>query len=91
MQEAGLVNFLRTILVILLIYYVLKLIARYVFPLFFKKMMSSMEKKFNEQQQNKTSQGSDSKIGETVVDKTPSQGRSNDKVGEYVDFEEVDN
>ena len=53
--------------------------------------MNSMEKKFNEQQQNRTSQNSDSKIGETVVDKTPSQGRSNDKVGEYVDFEEVDN
>jgi hypothetical protein len=91
MQEAGLMNFLRTLLIIILIYYVLKYIGRIVFPIFFKKMMNSVEKKFDEQRKGYTPEDTTVKEGETVIDKTPKQNKSsNDKVGEYVDYEDVD-
>lgn len=91
MQEAGLMNFLRTILILLLIYYAFKIVARYVFPLFFKRMMKNVEKKFNEQQGYTNAKQEDVKVGETVVQKKPKEGtKNNDRVGEYVDYEELD-
>lgn len=90
MQEASFLGILRTILIIMLVYYVLKLIGRYVFPIFFKKMVKNFEKKVKEQQGfqqpvDKT------KVGETTIDKKPLQTKeSNKNVGEYVDYEDVD-
>ncbi len=90
MQEAGIMNFLRTILIIILIYYAFKIIARFILPLFLKKMMHNVEKKFTEQQQNTTHQ-THVKEGETVIDKTPNaHAKSNKDVGEYVDYEDIE-
>ena len=91
MQQAGLMNFIKTLLIILAIYYALKIIGRYVFPIFMKKMMQNVEKKFNEQQGRSTDQNRNVKEGETVIDKAPNTGaKSNNEVGEYVDFEDVE-
>ncbi len=91
MQQAGLMNFIRTILIIVLVYYALKFIARLVFPLFFKKIMKTVEKKFNEQQYKSSTNEPPLKEGETVIDKTPRQTKKiNDDAGEYVDYEEVE-
>ena len=91
MQEAGLMNFIRTILIILLIYYALKIIGRYVFPIFLKKMMNNVEKKFNNQQFGDQGQKSSVKEGETVIDKAPNtKSNTNKDVGEYVDYEDVE-
>jgi len=91
MQQAGLMNFIRTILILALIYYAFKIIGRYVFPLILKKMMGKVEKKFNEQQHRNTSNQQPVKEGETVIDKTPNQAKkTNDQVGEYVDYEDVE-
>lgn len=91
MQEAGIMNFIRTILIILAIYYALKIIGRYIFPIFMKKMMQNVEKKFSEQQGRTTSQNQNVKEGETIIDRTPNtRSKSNNDVGEYVDYEEVD-
>ena len=91
MQEAGLVNFMRTILIILLIYYALKFIGRIVFPMFFKRMMKNVEKKFNQQQYKNPTTEQQVKEGETVIDKTPDQrSKSNNDVGDYVDYEDVE-
>lgn len=91
MQEAGIMNFIRTILIILAIYYALKIIGRYVLPIFMKKMMQNVEKKFNEQQGRPTTHNQNVKEGETVIDKAPStNAKSNGNVGEYVDFEDVE-
>ncbi len=88
MQQADIVGFLRTILVILVVYYAFKFIMRLAFPLLMKKFMGKMERKFQEQQghyQPKT------KVGETVIDKKPSStSKANNDVGEYVDYEDVD-
>jgi len=91
MQEAGLINFMKTILIIITIYYVLKLIARFVFPLFLKKMMQKVEKKFKEQQHQNSSNETRAKEGETIIDKAPNtKEKSNKDVGEYVDFEDIE-
>ena len=91
MQEAGLVNFMRTILIIILVYYALKFIGRIVFPMFFKRMMKNVEKKFNQQQYKNPTRERQVKEGETVIDKTPDQrSKSNNDVGDYVDYEDVE-
>jgi len=79
---------LRTIAILMLVYYGLKFIARLAFPALVKKYMSTMEEKFRNQQTPQHQE--DVNIGETVIDKKPTSKTSKDDVGEYVDYEEVD-
>tara|TARA_R110002073_G_scaffold40547_1_gene114855 strand:- start:60122 stop:60397 length:276 start_codon:yes stop_codon:yes gene_type:complete len=91
MQEAGFVNFLRTILIILAIYYGFKIIMRFAFPLILKNFMGKVEKKFQQQQRQQQSDQQQTKVGETIIDKAPRPNKkSNDSVGEYVDYEDVE-
>ena len=91
MQEAGFVNFLRTILIIIASYYVFKIVVRFAFPLLMKRFMGKVEKKFQEQQGQYQEKQPSAKVGETIIDKKPnSDKKTNDNVGEYVDYEDVD-
>ncbi|MCF6350458.1 MAG: DUF4834 family protein [Flavobacteriaceae bacterium] len=81
-------GFLRTLLILIMVYYILKTITRLAFPIFIKRFMNKMENKMREQQSNE--QYDASKVGETVIDKKPTDKTSNKNVGEYVDYEEVD-
>lgn len=91
MQEAGPMSFLRTIAIILLIYYAFKFLARLFAPYLMKKMVNKMQEKaqnqYNNQQQNR-----DSKVkeGETIIDRAPKSQSNSKTVGEYVDYEEID-
>lgn len=91
MQEAGPMNFIRTLAIILLIYYVFKFLAKLFAPYLMKKMVNKMQEKaqsqYNNQQQNRSA---NAKEGETIIDKAPKTSNSNNSVGEYVDYEEVD-
>ena len=89
MQEAGIVNVLKTILIILLIYYALKFLTRLFAPILLRKMASKMQDKA-QQQYNQQQKSTNVKEGETVIDKKPRSSNSNQDVGEYVDFEEID-
>ncbi|TPV32431.1 DUF4834 family protein [Paucihalobacter ruber] len=92
MQEASFTGLLKTILIIILVYYTLKLLARIFAPFLFKYAAKKFEQKFGNVY-NHTSQGSDKnqKEGETVIDSIPNQHqKSNKNVGEYIDFEEID-
>ena len=81
---------LRTIAILIIVYYAFKLVGKYIMPLFVKKVFSNVEKKMREQQE-KNQHDPNIKEGETVIDKKPSSvNKSNDKVGDYVDYEEVD-
>lgn len=82
-------NFLRTVIVIIMIYYIIKIVTRFAFPHLVKRFMHRMEDKMK-QQQGFNEKYDDSKIGETIIDKKPKDKTSNKDVGEYVDFEEVD-
>ncbi|WP_233901177.1 DUF4834 family protein [Tenacibaculum piscium] len=104
LNEAGPMNFLRTILILVLIYYTGKFLMKLFGPYLLKKAVDKVQKKakqqFNNQQQNQQNrsynqQQNDVEIGKTVVDKKPENSsknirKSNDSVGEYVDFEEID-
>ena len=88
-NEAGPMNFLRTILIIVLVYYVLKFLVNLFAPYLLKKAVDKVQKKaaqqYNNQQERTVYEG------KTVVDKKPQDlKQSNNSVGEYVDFEEID-
>jgi uncharacterized protein involved in cysteine biosynthesis len=80
---------LRTIAIIVIVYYAFKIIGRYIMPLFLKKMVDNVEKKMRDQQeyQHPKEQG---KVGETIIDKKPlNKKESNKDVGDYVDYEDI--
>ncbi|WP_372745456.1 DUF4834 family protein [Lutibacter sp.] len=79
---------LKTLAIILIVYYVLKFISKFILPLFVKKMVENVQKKYNEQQQNQYNDTS-GKVGETVIAKKPNEPKSNKDIGDYVDYEEV--
>jgi hypothetical protein len=82
-----LTNFLKTIGIIVVIYFGLKLVGRLLFPIVVKKAVNNMQARhsqFQRQQQNKPE-------GEVTVEKNRrQQNRANNTEGEYVDFEEID-
>jgi predicted RND superfamily exporter protein len=90
MQEASFTGLLRTILIIVLFYYVFKFVSRLLFPVFFNKLMKNMEKKVREQQ-GYQEPDNNVNVGETTIEKAPRTDSKGDKnLGEYVDYEEVD-
>ncbi|WP_103068031.1 DUF4834 family protein [Aquimarina sediminis] len=89
MQEASLQGVLKIILIIILIYYVFKVLTRLFGPLLFKYVTKKAGEKF-EQQFNQYQQTSPSTKGETTIEKGPKKKSSNKDVGEYIDYEEID-
>ncbi len=83
------IGLIRTIAIIIIVYYAFKFIGRYILPLFVKRMVDNVERKYKEQQQNQY-QDEKAKVGETVIDIKPSKIKeSNKNVGDYVDYEEL--
>ena len=85
---------LRTILIILLFYFGFKIVARLFAPLLMRFVAKKAEEKFGGQFggfDRKAEPPKQQKEGETVIDKMPNQNKkSNEKVGEYIDYEEID-
>ncbi|OMP30621.1 DUF4834 family protein [Mangrovimonas sp. DI 80] len=93
LQTASAVGLLRTILIILLIYYGLKILSRIFAPLLVRYMSKKMQERFGGQfqQQQPNRKEEKEKVGETVIDKMPkTDNASNKTVGEYIDYEEID-
>ena len=89
-NEAGPVNFLKTILIIFLVYYAIKFFAKLFGPYLIKKAVDKVQKKAEQQYRNQQ-QNSTVEVGKTVIDKKPNNTKeSNNSVGEYVDYEEID-
>ena len=87
---------LRTILIILLVWFGLRILGRLFAPVLMRFVAKKAEERFGQQFgnfQNPAQQRQEQKRkeGETVIDKMPQQNKpSNEKVGEYIDFEEID-
>lgn len=87
---------LRTILIIVLVYYGIKILSRLFAPYLMKyaskKMSQKFEQQYRAQQQQKNGNTSPYREGETVIDKKPksSESKTSSKVGEYIEFEEID-
>jgi hypothetical protein len=92
LQAASFVGFLRTILIILLVYYGIKILTRLFAPYLLRYMSKKMQEKYGGQfQQQQQPENPKQKEGETVIDKVPHQHKTSDKsVGEYVDYEEIE-
>ncbi|MEM6894025.1 MAG: DUF4834 family protein [Bacteroidota bacterium] len=82
---------LTTILILVLVYYSLKLLLRWFGPKLFAFAMKKAEQKFAGQAYQ--SQTSDyqktNRDGETTIHSRPAQRKPSKKVGEYIDFEEI--
>lgn len=80
-----LANFLRTIGIIVLIYFVLKFVGRLLFPVVVKKVVNNMQARQTQYQRDQKREG------EVTIEKDRQRQSSSRKTeGEYVDFEEVD-
>jgi len=92
LQYASIPGFVRTILIIVLVWYGIKILSRIFAPLLMRYVSKKAQEKFGQQfgQQQKPPQSRE-KEGEISIDKTPNANKaSNKNVGEYVDYEEID-
>jgi len=85
-QTASFVGLLKTVLIIILSYTVFKYVMRLLAPFFLRSIARKMERRFNQN----TAPPNRQKEGEVSIDKTPGKQASNNDVGEYVDYEEID-
>ncbi len=84
-----LVNFLRTLFIIAIIYYGIKFISRYIFPMLVDKGIKNMQQKMQDQQRQ--NQRSTRPPGEVTIEIKNNTGKNSAQTkGEYVDFEEVE-
>ena len=82
---------IQTILLLILVYYAIKLLARWLAPKLFGYAMKKTQERFGGQftQQNYRNDNNH-KEGETSVFTRPSRkSKPSKKVGEYIDFEEI--
>ncbi len=89
-QYASVTGFVRTLLIILLVYFGIKIVMRLLTPFFVKYVSKKAEKRFGEQFGSFQKEEKQGKVGETTIDKIPKTKSSNKDVGEYVDYEEID-
>ena len=93
LQQASVTGLFRIILIILLIYYGLKILSRLFAPLLLKYIAKKAEERFGGQFgqfQQKTQHDTRKKEGEVTIENMPNTKTSNKDVGEYVDYEEID-
>ncbi|MDT0539570.1 MULTISPECIES: DUF4834 family protein [Croceitalea] len=83
---------LQTILILIFVYYGIKLLLKWLAPRIFNYAVKKTEERFGQQFGNYQDFGSNARTeGETSVNKhgKPKSNPSK-KVGEYIDFEEID-
>ena len=81
---------MKVLAIIFLTYFFFKFTIRLLAPFLIKRFANKMQDKFR-QEFNQKYKNNDSKEGEiTIENKKKSSNSKTDKVGDYVDFEEVD-
>jgi len=82
--------FLKTILIILLVYYLLKILVRLFAPKILSYAAKKTESHFKQAFDNQRT-STEEKVGDVIINKKPSKKKNDsEKVGEYIDFEELD-
>lgn len=95
MDQASLMGFLKTLLIIVLIYYFIKFAFKLLAPYLMKKAVDKLNDNFQQQQRAYQDQYSNASGNETRDDDFESSLKQNKipkerkKVGEYIDYEEV--
>ncbi|WP_282135832.1 DUF4834 family protein [Seonamhaeicola maritimus] len=93
LQFASATGLVRMILIILLVYFGIKILARLFSPFLIRFVAKKAEQRFGDQFgqfQKQQQQAKPKKEGEVSIDKIPKKKASNKDVGDYVDFEEID-
>ncbi len=81
---------MKVLAIIFLTYFFFKYTIRLLAPFLIKRFANKMQDKFK-QEFNQQYKNNDSKEGEvTIENKKKSSNSKTDKVGDYIDFEEVD-
>ncbi|MCK0189302.1 DUF4834 family protein [Arenibacter sp. F20364] len=86
-------GFLKTILIVLLVYYLLKILAKWFAPKLFRYAAKKTEEHFKERFEGFADQQAqdEGQIGEVIIDKKTTKKKNSSKnVGEYIDFEEIE-
>ena len=87
MQEASFNGFVKMIFSLILFYYIVKFLAKLFLPILVKKAVDKAGEKF---QQNQNYNSHQNTQDEVIINKDSKKPRETKKVGEYVDFEEID-
>ena len=85
--------FLRTIFIIILVYYGLKILVRLFAPRILNYAAKKTESHFKQTFEGFPNQQSseDEEMGDVIINKKTSKKKNDsEKVGEYIDFEELD-
>lgn len=97
MDTASFTGLIKTLAYFVIAYYVIKFLARLFFPIVLRKVVSKAEESFkqqyqsNQQNPNYNSNQNRQSRDEIVVDTAKSNNpKSTKKVGEYVDYEEIE-
>ena len=92
MQFASLTGILRTLFIMVCIYYAIRLLARIFFPIMVRTVVQKAEQSFQQQQQNYQRQNSQDSFTnvDTNANRRSDRPRETKKVGEYIDYEEID-
>lgn len=89
MQEASFSGFFKTIIYMIGFYYLVKILARIFMPILMRKVMNKAQDNFNRQyQQGNSNQGFDTSNQEPEKH-TRDFKKPTKQVGDYVDYEEV--
>jgi hypothetical protein len=93
MQTASFNGFIKALFYILAFYYIFKFLAKLFLPVLIKKVVEKASTNFQNQQQNShnSSWQKTATNDEIIIDKSKSKNpRETKKVGEYVDYEELE-
>jgi len=92
MQTASFSGFLETVLYILAFYYIFKFLARLFLPIMVKKVVEKAGANFQQQYQSYGPQNTSSSSKDEIIYDTAKSAkpRETKKVGEYVDYEELE-
>lgn len=93
MQVASFSGFIKALFYFLVFYYIFKFLAKLFLPILIKKVVQKAGQNFQHQQQNtyNTSWKKTANNDEIIIDKSKAKNpRETKKVGEYVDYEEIE-
>ena len=86
--------FLKTVLIILMVYYLFKILAKLFAPKIINYAAKKTEAHFKERFGQFTQQSppqEEERIGDVIIEKKPTKNSTtSEKVGDYIDFEEID-
>lgn len=90
MQEASFSGLLKTIFWIIIIYYAIRFLAKLFLPIVAKKMVEKASEQFQQQNQQYQNQQHNQQENPNQTNIKSDKPREKNKVGEYIDYEELD-